>query len=208
MSTVPTQLMINNGTVTTHHIKSIQYNATAEPILTQLTKFHHWTDTISLLLNWRVFKYLNIKHQCATHAKHVHQCLSIQKTLHQRSFVSTPICCRCRLEDESDDHAILCPSSHKWRSELIEAYSTLGRKHQIDPQLVAMINQCLKLHAEGAIPHPDNFNNAFRQAITDQNGLGWINWYRGLISDSLVLLFPKATARNVGALEIFLNYTI
>ena len=158
MPFVATQVEIREATITTHHHKSIRYHANQGPILTQLNNAHHLTTATATLLNRKRFEHINKNSQSATHSKWIFKCLPVHQTLHKRKVVPSPIFCRCRLAEQSDDHIILCSKSAQWQRDLNTFYTTTGQQHKLEASLMEMITKCLECTADGNIPNAADFD--------------------------------------------------
>ena len=207
MPTVPTQLVMANGTVTSHHPHQIRRHVTSAPLLKYIIKKNHWSTTISNSVDWPLHSKVVKKMSSPCIIKYLHKCLPVQSTMYRRQQASSPICLRCNLEDESDDHIIRCRCSEEWRASLHQYYLQRTKQLKGNVECMQFIIQALEMHQQSKQLDISTLPQKFQIAFHHQHQIGWNNWYKGRIATSLHRLFlQKGKKKDI--LEMILSHTL
>ena len=207
MSTVPTQLVMADRTVTSHHSVNIRQHTTSTPLLQHIARKNNWTEEVISLVDWNLHSAIVKKHTTPCMSKYLHQCLPVQSTLFRRNQSASPICLRCHQIDEGDNHIITCTHSNEWRSSLHNYYKSMATKHNTNVQCVEFIIQALELHNMNKQIDLSTLPHEFRQDFQHQQRIGWSNWYKGRIALLFCPLFPKGE-QKFDYLKVILNHTL
>ena len=191
MPSVPVQLVVANSTITSKHLSTIRQHATSGPLLKHIALKINWTPTITALVDWKLHSSVVKKFSTTSISKYLHQCLPVQSTLCWRNQASSPICLRCHLEDEDDDHIIHCSCSDKWRRSLFQFYLTSVTQHQSDVQAMEYIVAALECHYDEKALDITTIPHRYCLAFQHQAAIGWSNWYKGRVAKTLTWLFPR-----------------
>ena len=167
---------------------------------------HHWTVQTQQKISWSLHESIVKSQQSTSYTKFLHRCLPVQHTLHRRNQATTPICCRCNQQDETDEHVITCPASDDWRDDLLDWYRSQIQEQEIDPTLIEIIITALKLHAKGMTLRASRYPQKYQNAINDMNEIGWGQWYQSRVAISLCVLFPQKKKKG-SSIKILLAHT-
>ena len=207
MPTVPTQLVMANGTVTSHHPHQIRRHVTSAPLLQNISKKNNWSSTTTSLVDWLLHFKVKNKQSSPCTAKYLHQCLPVQSTMFCCNQLSSPICLGCNLEDETDNYVISCKCLDEWRSSLHRYY--LKQTEQLKGKVDYMkhIVKALELHQQSRKLDISTLPQDFQLAFHHQDQIGWNNWYKGRIATSHHQLFPKKDKQK-DILQLILAHTL
>ena len=89
---------------------------------------------------------------------------------------------------------------------LFDYYQQLGRKNNVDLELIRLLIQTLKKHAGEEDLELELLPEKYRRAFQDQYEIGWQNWYKSRVAKSLRDLFPKPGKTGSVLLQL-LNHT-
>ena len=178
MEPVSTQLTMNNNcTITSRFARNIRHQLTAETLLSHIIFKNNWNRVIPRYVVWDAFSRMNKlqENQSPTYTKHIHHCLPVNHFLHQINERPSPICSCCNLEDETQDHLPWCSGVIEWRNSFFLELDKLERQLGLDLEVLQIIQQGLSQTSASSSLELTQYPVKFREAICQQNRIGWGN---------------------------------
>ena len=206
MPGVATQVQIEGSTITSQHVTKLRNHITTAPLREYTRLKHNWTRETQAKINWSLHESVVSANQSNSYTKFLFRCLPVQNTLHRRHQASTPICCRCKQQDETDEHVIRCIRSDEWREQLYSWYREQIEAYKIDPVLIEIIIQGLWTYIKGHSLRASRFPLKYRIAINEMNEIGWGQWFSSRVSKSLCKLFPTKKKKG-SVIKLLLMHT-
>ena len=179
-------LVLPCGTVTSHYVATIRYQASAEPLRAHLRARNQWSPATLEHINWKAHG-ASIRHHMhrRTHIiKLVNGILPTNARLHRNDPIRDRCPCWCRRNKEDWTHILRCdaPTRAEWRRTMIKAVDYKCESLKTHPELRALMVTSLQrwMHwlddtntGTFEVPIPHDTPTPMARLIDKQNAIGW-----------------------------------
>ena len=200
LPSTPTQLIIQNQSVTKHLKHRVRQAITLPRLQLYLRQKFNWDDTTFHSIDWKSYEQIIKKYteSRTTIVKHLHLLSPTGHIAHRNDPNLPHECPACSAPFEDNNHIITCPHPTRsvWR-DITTQKILQYRNDESDPHLLDILRDGISRYHRN-LPHinPQQYPMKYRILIEQQNRIGWDHLYRGRWNQEWSLLQAEYARRQ------------